>query len=466
MKKILMILTVLFVASCADKLDEIVPQQSISDQLAFADEAGARGATTGLYGILQDLDVLGSMPQIIGDFQSDNVTFIGSFPTLNEIKNYITISDNTSVLTIWQDNYRAIVYANAVIANVPGVPGEGFTQAERDELVGQALFIRALVHFQLVNLFAQPVNIGGTGADGIPLLTEPFTGSVVLFERASVGEVHDQIEQDLLDAIDLLPGNDLGATRATVGACHALLSRLYLYQGDYANALAQAETVINTYGADFPVGTSATNFWNSNTSEYVFTIENSAVDNGRTGSGGWASFYQPAEQGARGDCPFSADLLAAFDPADDRLAFTVVGANGNTYTEKWSDATTNADDVAVIRMGEVYLTAAEAEVQENGRTADALTYLNMTRVRAGLTAYVGGDFTTDAEMLEAIYDERRFELAFEGHRRMDLLRLGRDLRPASDPQFANSNAGDDKTILPIPQRERDLNPNLTQNTGY
>ncbi|MDH5379418.1 MAG: RagB/SusD family nutrient uptake outer membrane protein, partial [Cyclobacteriaceae bacterium] len=419
----------------------------------------------GIYGLAQDLEVLGSMPQIIADYQADNVNFIGSFPTLQEINNYTTLANNGSIQSLWRDNYRVILAANAVIANVPNVPGDGFTQTERNQLIGEAKFLRAIVYFNLVNLFAHPYQISSGTNDGIPLVTDPFSGDIVLYSRATVNEVHTLIEQDLTDAISLLPGDDLGNSQATVGAAHALLSRLYLYREDWTKAASEANYIVGNPTTYVPA--TSVDFYSKASGEELFTLVNTAVDNGGTGSGGWDGYYEPSEQGGRGDCPFSVDLINTFDPADERLLFSETGDNGMLYTRKFDDGANDASNVPVIRIGEIYLNRAEAIANSGGVvTQEIVDLLNMTRLRAGLTAYVLADFVDVNSLLDAISDERRFELAFEGHRRMDLLRTGRDLRPAIDPDFSESQPGDNLTILPIPQREMDLNSNLTQNTGY
>lgn len=449
---------------CKDKLEEILPQQSISDQLAFADEAGARGALIGVYGLSQDLDALGAMTAVISDFQSDNVNFIGSFPTLNEIKNYAIIANNGTIGGIWIDTYEAILAANAVIANVPNVPGDGFTAAERAQVIAEAKFMRATLYFNMVNLFAQPYQISNGSNAALPLITEPFTGEVVLYSRATLNEIHGLIEQDLLDAIADLPGDALAPSRASVGAARTILSRLYLYREQYADAATQAALV--TGGAYTPA--TNYNFWSAGGSEFLFTLVNTAVDNGETGAGGWNSYYEPAEQGGRGDCPFSADLAAAYDPADARLAFSELGNNGERYTLKFNDASNNTSFGPICRVSEAYLNHAEALANTSATvTTQMVNLLNMTRTRAGLTPYVVADFANVGAFLDAVLDERRFELAFEGHRRMDLLRNGQNLRPATDTYFADSAPGQPFTIMPIPQAEIDLNPNLApNNAGY
>lgn len=456
-----------FLSSCEDRL-ELEPQQSLSTSLAFVDKRAAEGSLIGVYSAVQDLEVFGAIPQTIADYQSDNVEFIGSFPTFQEIFQYNTLSDNGSISTMWRDNYSAILAANAVIKNVPGVEDPTFSAAEKSQFVAEAQFLRAIVYFQLVNNFAQPINVGGASAPGVPLVLEPFEGEVDFPARATVGEVHLQIKADLEAAAAALPATYSGEFtrgRATSGAAQGMLARLHLYRGEYSEAASFANQVISssTYALAPDYG-----FYNGTTSEDVFTIIMTAIDNSRTGSGGWASYYSPAEDGARGDCPLSADLIAAFqeEAGDKRFDLTKVGANGMVYTTKFPDAVNNTDNSPVMRITEMYLTAAEALAEQNGVNQASIDLMNPLRERAGLPTWSVGDFASGEALTSAILVERRKELAFEGHRRMDLLRKGLPLRPAGDVNAAQAAAGQPKTILPIPQREVDLNANLVQNQGY
>ncbi len=130
------------------------------------------------------------------------------------------------------------------------------------------------------------------------------------------------------------------------------------------------------------------------------------------------------------------------------------------FTTKFDDGIANADNAPVLRITEMYLIRAEANFQNNSTTGDTpLNDINTLRARAGLDAL-------DRVTLEDILNERRKELAFEGHRRMDLLRNGLNLRRPGMPAESESAPGQAKTIFPIPVNELDLNPNLQQNSGY
>jgi hypothetical protein len=444
--------------ACEEDL-ELQPEQDLSPEAAFANEAAANASLTGAYGRILDLDVFGAMPQIIGDFQADNVEFIGSFPTLQDINNSSVIADNGTIRTIFRDHYRAILAANAVIQNVPNVNDLGFSEEERAQTIAEAKFIRAIVHFSLVNLFGQPFTLDNGASPGITLRLEgaALIGDFPPKDRSSVSEVYDQIEQDLLDAVQDLPEVN-GRVRASTGAANALLSRLYLYKGDNSNAADYAQRVLDE--GNYELAGDYT-FYNSLTPETVFDIAMSSIDNSRTGSGGWASFYNPAEDGARGDCPFAQDLIDAHEDGDRRFDnLTQVGDNGRIYTTKFPDVVTNADNAPIIRTTEVYLNRAEALVKaSNSIQQEAIDIVNMLRDRAGLEAFSASDFASADELIATILDERRKELAFEGHRRMDLLRNGESIINGLMP-------GDDQTVMPIPIIEIDQNSSLPQNPGY
>jgi hypothetical protein len=466
--KILMLAAGLAIGGCNDL--NVDPQQELSTELAFSDKQATFGSLFGVYSLAQQFDVYGVLPQAIADFQSDNVTFIGSFPTLQEIRYYSTISDNSSISALWRQHYRVIMAANAVIDNAPNVNDPTMSDAEKAQVVAEAKFMRGLMYFQLVNLFAHPIQVGGEGGPGVPVVTESFTGEVLHPERATVGQVHAQIRTDLEQAIAALPeehaSSALTRGRATKGSAKALLSRFHLYRGEWQEAANYAKEVLDSPLYDLADDYA---FWGENNAEYVFSIQNSEIDHGRTGAGGWASYYNPAEAGARGDAPFSPYLIAAFAEEEDDKRFTEltrVGENGEVYTTKFPDPINNSDNAPVIRTTEVVLNRAEALAQLSGVNQESIDLINELRSRAGLEEYSADDFASGAELVEAILVERRKELAFEGHRRMDLLRYEQALRPAADPQHASSVPGADKTILPIPQRERDNNPNLSQNKGY
>ncbi len=470
---VLFISSALILMSCKKDLEEISPEQSLTEDVVLSSKATAQSALLGVYSSAQSIDAFGSQPQIVGDFQADNTDFVGSFPTLQEINSFTTLSTNTSVQGWWLQYYRVILRANTIIDKVSGINEVGFTDAQKKQMIAEAKFLRALTYFQMVNLWGQPYQIDNGAKLGVPLVLKSFTGTVEFPARATVNEVHLQVKKDLEEAIVDLPASYAASSdtrgRATQGAARALLSRLYLYRGDWDAAASTANLVITS-----PVYTLAANynFYDGNTPEDVFSIQMSATDNSRTGAGGWASYHRPAALGGRGDCPFTSDLVNAFlaEPGDKRFEKSDLGqaADGiqKRFTLKFPDAVNNTDNSPIIRITEMYLNRAEALAEKDGINQTSIDLMNALRTRAGLPLWDINTFANKQALVDAILNERRKELCFEGHRRMDLLRKGKSLRTGQ--QASISEPGDDKVIMPIPQREIDINPSLKnqQNPGY
>lgn len=467
------------VVSCQKRL-AIEPEQSVSDQAVFNSRAGAQAALTGVYSTAQTLDVFGALPQVINEFWADNVDFVGSFPTLQEINTFSTNAFNSNVSGLWQNHYRVILRANAVIDRVPSITETGFSEDEKKRIVAEAKFMRAITYFQLVNLFAQPFICNNGSSLGVPLILNEFTGEVTFPARSTVAQVHAQIKKDLEEALpDLATTQAVAADtrgRATKGAARALLSRFHLYRREWQQAADFANQVITAT----PTYQLATNyaFYDQLSPEDIFVSIMTTIDNSRTGAGGWASYYRPASSGGRGDAPFATDLIMAYmqEPDDRRLtqlSDSAQAADGirRRFTLKFPDARNNTDDAPLIRVSEMYLNRAEALAELNGVNQQSIDLINPLRRRAGLPEWNISMFTTKEQLVNAILVERRKELAFEGHRRLDLLRRGLPLR-TSGPN-ANSTrpcdpTGSPKVILPIPAREIDINPGLRgqQNPGY
>ncbi len=475
MKKIISCLFLVFMFSCSEKL-ELEPEQSLSEAAAFANAATVQSSLLGVYSQSQLLEVFGSGPQIIQDFMADNTDFVGSFPTLQDIRLYVATSPNVSIQSWWQVHYRTINGANTVIDRIPGVSDPALTSNLANQYIAEAKFMRAILYLSLVNIYAQPYAVSSGNTPGVPLVLNGFTGEIEFPARATVAEVYNQIVKDLNEAIEHLPAtyasNTLTRGRATKGAANGYLSRVHLYRGEFQLAAEFAKRVLDSTSPVYALAPNLS-FYNGETSEDVFSIINSAIDNGRTGSGGWASYHRPAARGGRGDCPFSDDLIAAFEAEPDDRRFTnlsdmVTAADATTrrMTTKFPDAATNTDNVPMMRTAEVVLNRAEALAEINGVNQESIDLVNPIRARAGLAPWTTGQFTSKDALIEAILTERRKELCFEGHRRIDLLRRGKNLRPANDPNVSAAAFGQPRTVMPIPQREIDLNPNLTQNQGY
>ncbi|MGB3144757.1 MAG: RagB/SusD family nutrient uptake outer membrane protein [Maribacter sp.] len=466
-KTVLLLFGFLAIFSCEKRL-EVVPEDNVASNTVFGSLPTINGAVVGIYSKNQSGDLNG-MAQFMSDFWSDNVNFVGSFPTLQEIDQYITIATNTSIDNIWLDGYELIGAANNIIVNLPEVSVDevvGLTEADKEVFVGEAKFLRALTYFQLVNLFAQPYQVSDGTNLGVPIVTIPFEGGAITefqLERSTVNEVHSFIEQDLLDAIAALPEEN--GVRAEAGAARALLARLYLYRENWGPAANLADQVISS--AQYSLAPDY-NFYDNNpgSPENIFSVVNTPSDGPQENGGGsdevYTTFYNPAP-GGRGDGPFSQDLLDAYAVEPGDLRFTSLSApaqdaqgNDTFFTTKYPDIVNNSSDGMVLRVTEMYLIRAEANFRGGTSIGDTpLNDINTLRSRADLEDLGSLD-------LDAILLERRKELAFEGHRRMDLLRNNLNLRPDG---AAVSAPGADRVIFPIVDDEINNNPNITQNPG-
>lgn len=294
--------------SCEDDLD-ILPEDDQSPEQVFSSEAGANGALVGVYSLAQQDDVLNGTSALATEWQSDNVDFVGSFPTFNDIRTYDTRSTNTSIQGIYDDSYEVINAANRVIAFVPEIADETFLEEDRANIVAQAKFMRALVYFKLADLFAQPLQVGGGTNLAVPLVVNPVNPSTATDEelfpkRATLNEVHTQIEIDLVDAIPALTNSD--NSRATQAAAQQLLARLYLYQERFEEAATLSNDAINS---SFQLAENY-EFYNDQSPEHLFTLVNTSAD-GQDSGEGFSGLTNPAPTG-RGDAPFTDNLIAAY----------------------------------------------------------------------------------------------------------------------------------------------------------
>ena len=455
---LLVISLMMILSSCEDRI-EILPEDLTVNELVFSNGALAQGAVVGIYERAQQDNVLNGTLQFATEWQADNVDFIGTFSTFEQISAYATLSSNTSVNAIWADNYEVIGAANLVIDNIPLVDDVDFTEDQRTQAIAEARFMRALVYFNIATVFGQPLQVAqGENNLTIPLVTTSEVG--LELPRTTLGEVYAFVETELLAVItDLEDGTRI---IANPGAARALLARLYLYQERFDEAAEFANDVIND--SFYGLASDYSFYDQPDSPEHIFTLVNDAV-NGQ-GALGFSELSNPVSEG-RGDVPFSQNLLDAYaeeagDLRFDDLVQTGPGAEGadRIFTNKFPDGDNRTDDSPVVRVTEMYLTRAEANFRGGTNIgAEAINDINDLRARAGLPALA-------TLTLDIILNERRKELAFEGQRRMDLLRNNRSLRRSGQNNASESEPGMNKTILPIPQRVRDLSPFIEQNPGF
>lgn len=444
--------TGILTVGCSKRLD-IGPYQSIAENAALNTEGDVLVTLVGAYDGLQNAAGWGGEIMVLNDLigNSTNINFTGTFAGLNDAYNALMVANNSFATSTWNAAYSCINRANNVLSAVDKVTS---SPAKKNSVEGEALFIRASMYFELVRLYAKAIGDGdATQNPGVPLVLTPTRG--VTDEdyraRASVKAVYDQVIADLTKAESLLPASN--GFYANKWAAAAMLARVQLQNKNYTEAAAAANRVIT--GSGKTLNPDFTKLWftfinNGGTtpSEYLFAVKVTAQDGtnsintyfGRTISG------MPGTAG-RSDCKIKSAHIAQYEAGDKRNFFVLSG--GNYYSQKHLD---RFGDVPVIRLAEMYLTRAEANFRNNTSVgATPLADVNIVRSRAGIAPLT-------AVTLADIAKERALELAFEGHYLHDAKRLQQSVGslPWNSP----------KLIMPIPQREMDVNKKLVQNAGY
>ncbi|MBP1618912.1 MAG: SusD family [Bacteroidetes bacterium] len=468
--KIASICAVLFLASCSDSSFLDVDSQKNVDADDSEEVYEPVTFVNGVYGMFTDWDYAFSylgITEIISDNADKGSSSTDTGSDKDILDNLTYTSTDGSIAAMWEHWYKSIGRATTAINYTEsyGLTDESY----KNRLIGEAKFLRALNYFFLVR---------GWGA--VPIQEQD------LVTRASVSDVYAYIESDLLSAIQTLPlksaysSSDLG--RATKGAAMGLLSKVYLYQENWAKAYAYADSVITSgeYGleSDYSVlwhessenGTESLFEFQARGESVAHGVQQYSQTQGARGTTGWGwGFNVPSD-----------DMLEVFNDEGDTIRRDatiifrnstlwdgrVVGATENPmYNLKaYSSADAGAEDtdknIRYLRLGEIYLIRAEA-ANELGNTDQALSDLNTIRERVKLADVT----TTDQdELREAIWHERRLELAFEHDRWFDLIRTG---QAASVMQALGKPFVEGKhELFPIPNAQLIQTPDMEQNPNW
>jgi hypothetical protein len=450
------------------------PPTALTEADAYTNADRISKSAIGMYDALQNAEFLGGRALIYSDVRSDDTNASPYFATI--VNTASTLPNDAYATNGWTGGYRSIYAVNYFLQQIAINTGKT-TPALEAQYIGEAKYIRALVYFHLVNLYAQPYNFTADASHlGVPIqLTAP--NAVSAFDpsqnlaRSTVKQVYDQIEKDLTEALSGLPETYTTAFdktgRATKDAARALLSRMYLYKADYTNAAKYSGDIIT--GNRHALNSSpATPFASTSyqTSESIFSIAMNTSDNPNTNNA-LGQHYGSTNRADITVTPYARIDSTQFRSKDRRRTLlltpnTYPAAAALVYTRKYSNA--SFDYVPIHRYSEVLLNRAEALAQlSSGVSDDAVALLNTVRSRSvpnipAYPAYTAVGFANKQALIDAILFERRLELAFEGHRYYDLLRYKRNPSRIS--------YGDDRVVLPIPLVDIQQNPNLVQNKGY
>jgi tetratricopeptide (TPR) repeat protein len=404
-------------------------------------------ALNGAYNDLSDNDLYGGQYMMSPDLLADagDVQWVGTFASPAEIIRKNIQTNNAFVELQWTEAYEAINVANNVLSALDEIES---TQ-ERERVEGEARFIRAVLYFELVRLFAQPWNAGDPASNpGVPLILEP-TETISEDDdvtRNTVEQVYDQVITDLTTARDLLPeSNDVFADTY---AASAFLSRVHLMQQDYDDAAEAADRVLQS--GQFELAPTFAEAFNNveDIPEYIFAIQISSQD----GQNDLNTFYASEVDGGRGDINIQQQHLNRYDSTDARGEFFYTNAFGDVRTQKWQDDEADGANIPIVRLAEMYLTRAEGNLRAGTSVGpDPVDDVNTIRTRAGLD-------TISTVTVDEVLRQRRLELSFEGNLLHDLKRTGRSIGSLSFDA--------EELVYPIPQRECDANPEIGQNPGY
>ncbi|MDR2681411.1 MAG: RagB/SusD family nutrient uptake outer membrane protein [Tannerella sp.] len=477
MKKIILFILVSGFLSCTS-LDE-TPDSILTSGQFYKTTEDATAAVNGVYEATLNPGAIMMYNRLFNlamEVQTDDV-IAGQRVTNVDVRAMSSLTHSTTndrVDELWKEHYTAINRACTAIDYIEEM--EDIDETRKTRLINEAKFLRGLLYFNLVRLWGEvPLVIHSPASVG---------KEDIEVSRTPVEDVYAQIIKDLTDAENLPAPNEYSpgdAGRATGGAAKALLSLVYLTRGEWNLAAQKSREVINgSYGYDlFENFADAFDAATKNGKEHVF----SAQCQGGNGKGNrLGSSCTPtgipgiAAAGTDELGPGVYELFEERDKRRDVTFFTslVSPRDGKTYTfephfckyfdpAEISNPTESNRNVPVIRFAEILLVHAEAVNEAEGvPSAEAYASVNRVRQRAGLDNLPVG--LSQAEFREAVYLERRLELMFEFHRWFDLARTKRLISALE--KAGKINVQERHYLLPVPQREIDLNPKLTQNPGW
>ncbi|TWI85834.1 putative outer membrane starch-binding protein [Lacibacter cauensis] len=469
-------------SSCKKDFLDLAPISQQNSNNFYRTGEDMKNALSSVYSALQYGGMYYSSMHIIGDLRSDNTEITD--PAAGADMQAVDMFTNNAVTSIssttWNGHYQGIQSANIVINKIDAVNMDATLKVRYK---AEARFLRALMYFNLVRIFGD-----------VPLVTDIINNPQEGYKygRETTAKVYEQIIADLKDAEQNLPfeyaSADIG--RATKGAAMSLLGKVYLTQQNWALAAQKLKEVIDAAAqTKYQLVTSYANIFgaaNENNRESIFEVQ---FRKGATGEGSpFTNQFAPIGSGTAvvsvgnplGQNIPTANMSNAYELGDLRKAASMRNSyvlNGNTvnhnYIIKYAGVPAayldSDNNWIVLRYADVLLMYAEA-LNEQGYVADgpAFTYLNQVRTRAGLASKTSSNANAALQVADqaafrlAVEQERRVELAFEGHRWFDLVRTNRALAV-----LGTSGMQAHHVLFPIPQSQIDINPALIkQNSGY
>ena len=476
-KSIICICAFLIVSSCSNDFIDLIPKESVTVDVIYKTDKDFSDALTGVYRSIRDQ--YGKF-YVFGDIRADDSEMEFKKSNVESYADAFTLNSNDNLVRdAWQRYYQAIFRANTLLSKIEEIDATKIPNKNR--YIGEARFLRAIAYFDLVRIFG-----------AVPAITKPVSvPESYQIPREPVDNIYNTIIiPDFQAAEGFLPTSYTGSNigRATQGAAKSMLGRVYLTIKDYQKAESKLMEVTSMGYALVANYNALFDYTNKRHSEYIYNIE---YEQGINGGSSFTNWFAPNSEafgrhfgivGSRDEFNNpSFELMALFEDHDTRKEITVgiyggfynndsvfialPGSTNQKYTKKYLISEPaqydSRADWKVIRYGDVLLMLAEA-MNENGKTAEAIPYLNMIRKRARVDEYP--TTMSKAETFAAIEKERRLELSFEGVRWFDLVRWGKAYEVMKSQGMAEF-----MTLFPIPLAQVQLINDpaiLSQNPGY
>jgi len=445
-------ITLSFSVSCKKFTDVPAPTNLVVSDLAFSDDRSATSTVVGIYSdMMQTYRAISNSTSLYAGLSADELTSsaVNNIPFLNN-----NLQPTLSTInTYWQQMYSYIYDANAVLDGLKN--STGVSPAVKNQLTGEALFVRAFVHFYLVNLFGD-----------VPLITTSDYRINATLPRTPSTDIYAQIILDLKNAQNILQAAYPTTERARPNkwTATALLARVYLYVKDYVNAEIQSNAVVTS--GSYSQAALSTVFLKSSSetiwqlmpvSTFLYTFDG-------------ATFIPSATATTIPNTYLNPLLVASFEAGDQRktnwVGSKIISGTTYYYPFKYKAGATSTsltEYYIVFRLSEQYLIRAEARAQQGTNLSGAISDLNVIRNRAGLSNYTGA--SNQVSVLNSLMHERQIELFTEwGHRWCDLKRTNLAdvvLKPIKGSTWESTD-----TLYPIPSAQIGANIFLTQNAGY
>lgn len=481
----LILTATLMFTSCEKEVLDLSPVDALSDKTAYENLERCELAVIGAYdaaqcGYYETSDAytrgypFGAASIMQGEMRGEDMVNTAAFYDYTYSTTYdLTTANNKSY---WETSFEAINRYNVVLEGIAAATESGvLTRTQGEEYRAELLFLRALTYHSLLIHFALPYGVEGNNNYGLPIYTKAINTKERVEEaretgRSTVEETYKQVLDDLDEAENLFTTGNLhavnGITRASKGSVIALKTRVYLHKRDWNKVKEEASKIVGGTTAPFksPIGgysltpSPADPFISySNNTESVFSIENSATDEGSV-NGAMAAMMS-ARAGGRALVAFSPILYnTPYWPANDKRRSLLQYNEGNKYwyCDKYQKVTTREEYAPIIRYAEVLLNYAEAELRRDGGDRSlALELLNAVRNRAlenpATEAYSAANFPDKKTFVDAILWERRIEFFGEGRRWEDIHRLAADdISPSGGiPRKIDFNSSVDKDAFVI-----------------